>query len=117
LISEQPDRSRLQFDFYQGIDRLEKAWLVGLGLTFHGLRHTCGTLRIEAGFDLDVSAGGLGRRHQSMIPKSGIRLSEKIMLKQKARPMAIHSSQTADTSARMRGMMENFDPLGSKKGT
>jgi integrase len=31
--------------------------LVGPGLTFHGLRHTVGTQLLEAGHDIDTSAG------------------------------------------------------------
>ena len=64
------------------------------GLTFHGLRHTCGTALIEAGFDIDSVRRWLG---------------------QKTLAMAIHYTETADTSDRMQGMMKKFDPLGSKK--
>jgi integrase len=76
--------------------RLEKAGRVETGLTFHGLRHTCGTLLVEAGFDIDSVRRWLG---------------------QKTVAMAIHYTETADTSGRMQGMMKKFDPLGSKKRT
>ena len=80
--------------FIKAIAKLEKAERVESGLTFHGLRHTCGTLLVEAGFDIDSVRRWLG---------------------QKTLAMAIHYSQTADTSVRMQGMMKKFDPLGSKK--
>jgi integrase len=82
--------------FIKARAKLEKAGRVEPGLTFHGLRHTCGTLLVEAGFDIDSVRRWLG---------------------QKTLAMAIHYSETADTSARMRGMMRKFDPLGSKKRT
>jgi integrase len=69
---------------------------VGSGLTFHGLRHTVGTLLIEAGYDIDTVRRWLG---------------------QKTLAMAIHYSKTADTSDRMKGVIKKFDPLGSKKRT
>jgi hypothetical protein len=51
-------------------------------------------LLVEAGFDIDSVRRWLG---------------------QKTLAMAIHYTETADTSVRMRGMMKKFDPLGSKK--
>src|SRR6185436_10703594 len=39
--------------FIKAIAKLEMAGRVEPGLTFHGLRHTCGTLLVEAGFDID----------------------------------------------------------------
>ena len=82
--------------FIKAIARLERDGKVEPGLTFHGLRHTVGTLLIEAGFDIDTVRRWLGQRTLAM---------------------AIHYSQTADTSERMREVNEKFDPLGSKKGT
>lgn len=82
--------------FIKAIGRLERESKVEPGLTFHGLRHTVGTLLVEAGFDIDTVRRWLG---------------------QKTLAMAIHYSQTADTSERMREVNERFDPLGSKKGT
>jgi len=82
--------------FIKAINRLERTRQVELGLTFHGLRHTVGTLLVEAGFDIDTVRRWLG---------------------QKTLAMAIHYSQTADTSAKMSEVNERFDPLGSKKGT
>ena len=38
-------------------------------------------------------------------------------LGQKTLVMAIHYSETADTSKQMRGVMKKFDPLGSKTRT
>ena len=64
--------------------------------TFHGLRHTVGTLLIEAGYDLDTVRRWLG---------------------QKTLAMAIHYSETADTSQRMSQVITKFDPLGSKSRT
>ena len=75
---------------------LKRDGKVGDGLTFHGLRHTVGTLLIEAGFDLDTVRRWLG---------------------QKTLAMAIHYSETADTSDRMSQVIKKFDPLGSKSRT
>ena len=82
--------------FIKAIAKLERDGRVDPGLTFHGLRHTCGTLLIEAGFDIDSVRRWLG--HKTLA-------------------MAIHYSETADTSTRMKGMMRKFDPLGSKTRT
>jgi integrase len=65
-------------------------------LTFHGLRHTVGTLLIEAGADIDTVRRWLG---------------------QKTLAMAIHYSETADASAKMQGIMRALDPLGTKRRT
>lgn len=80
--------------FIKFIGRLEKAGDVSDGLTFHGLRHTCGTLLVEAGFDIDSVRRWLG---------------------QKTLAMAIHYTETADTSDRLAAMMGSFDPLGTKR--
>jgi integrase len=82
--------------FVKAIAKLEREGKVEPGLTFHGLRHTVGTLLIEAGFDLDTVRRWLG--HKTLA-------------------MAIHYSKSADTSEKMREVNERFDPLGSKKGT
>ena len=82
--------------FIKAIAKLERTGRIVPGLTFHGLRHTCGTLLVEAGFDIDSVRRWLG---------------------QKTLAMAIHYTATADTSDRMRGMMKKFDPLGSKRRT
>jgi len=82
--------------FIKAIANLSRGGRVGPGLTFHGLRHTVGTLLIEAGYDIDTVRRWLG---------------------QKTLAMAIHYSETADTSERMIGVMQKFDPLGSKKRT
>ncbi len=79
--------------FIKAIAKLERQGKVGAGLTFHGLRHTVGTLLVEAGFNLDTVRRWLG---------------------QKTLAMAIHYSETADTSKQMRGVLKKFDPLGSK---
>ena len=79
--------------FIKAIGKLERKGKVGTGLTFHGLRHTVGTLLVEAGFNLDTVRRWLG---------------------QKTLAMAIHYSETADTSKQMRGVLKKFDPLGSK---
>src|SRR3569623_139554 len=76
--------------FIKAINRLERAGAVEPGLTFHGLRHTVGTLLVEAGFDIDTVRRWLG---------------------QKTLAMAIHYSQTADTSAKMSEVNERIDPL------
>ena len=80
--------------FIKFIGRLEAAGKVEPGLTFHGLRHTCGTLLAEAGYDIDSVRRWLG---------------------QKTLAMAIHYSNTADTSEKLRGLMGGFDPLGTKR--
>lgn len=82
--------------FLKAVGRLRREGKVEAGLTFHGLRHTCGTLLIEAGFDIDTVRRWLG---------------------QKTLAMAIHYSETADTTAKMQDVLEKFDPLGSKRRT
>jgi integrase len=82
--------------FIKAMTTLKRAGKVGDGLTFHGLRHTVGTLLIEAGYDIDTVRRWLG---------------------QKTLAMAIHYSETADTSQRMREVIEKLDPLGSKSRT
>ena len=82
--------------FIKAIAKLVREGKVGTGLTFHGLRHTCGTLLIEAGVSLDTVRRWLG---------------------QKTLAMAIYYSETADTSKQMRTAMNKLDPLGSKART
>lgn len=82
--------------FIKAIAGLKNKGKVGDGLTFHGLRHTVGTLLIEAGFDIDTVRRWLG---------------------QKTLAMAIHYTQTADTSRRMIDVIAKLDPLGSKART
>jgi integrase len=82
--------------FIKAVAKLHGHGLVGEGLTFHGLRHTVGTLLIEAGADIDTVRRWLG---------------------QKTLAMAIHYSETADTSDRMQGLMTKLDPLGTKRRT
>ena len=76
--------------------RLERDSKIGPGLTFHGLRHTVGTLLVESGVELDIVRRWLG---------------------QKTLAMAIHYSEGANTSQQMSGAVLKFDPLGSKQGT
>jgi integrase len=40
--------------FIKAVAALRRSGKVNAGLTFHGLRHTCGNLLIEAGFDIDT---------------------------------------------------------------
>ncbi len=75
--------------FIKFIGRLEGAGVVQARLAFHGLRHTCGTLLVEAGFDIDSVRRRLGKKTSAMA-------------------MAIHYTQTADTSERSAGMMGAF---------
>jgi integrase len=82
--------------FIKAIAKLQEKGLVGDGLTFHGLRHTVGTLLIEAGADIDTVRRWLG---------------------QKTLAMAIHYSETADTSAKMQSLIGTLDPLGTKRRT
>jgi integrase len=82
--------------FNKAMKKLEREGKVGPGLTFHGLRHTVGTLLIEAGVELDIVRRWLG---------------------QKTLAMAIHYSEGANTSEQMSGAVLKFDPLGSKQGT
>ena len=82
--------------FTKAIAKLRVDGKVGSGLTFHGLRHTVGTVLVEAGCDIDTVRRWLG---------------------QKTLAMAIHYSETADTSRRMKNVLKRFDPLGSKKRT
>ncbi|WBL78367.1 tyrosine-type recombinase/integrase [Bradyrhizobium xenonodulans] len=82
--------------FNKAMAKLKHEGKIGDGLTFHGLRHTVGTLLVEAGCDLDTVRRWLG---------------------QKTLAMAIHYSETADTSDRMNQVIKKFDPLGSKART
>jgi len=82
--------------FIKAIARLGQQGLVGDGLTFHGLRHTVGTLLIEAGADIDTVRRWLG---------------------QKTLAMAIHHSETADASAKMQQLIGTLGPLGTKGRT
>jgi integrase len=82
--------------FNKAMRRLEGDGKVGTGLTFHGLRHTVGTMLIEAGVELDIVRRWLG---------------------QKTLAMAIHYSEGANTAEQMSGAVLKFDPLGSKQGT
>lgn len=79
--------------FYKLIGRLEEDGRVGLGLTFHGLRHTVGTLLAEAGAGLDDIRRVLG---------------------QKTLVMAQHYSDRANKQKATRGMVHRLDPLGRK---
>ena len=88
--------TRFNSTFIKAIAKLTRSSKVDPGLTFHGLRHTCGTLLVEAGFDIDTVRRWLG---------------------QKTLSMAIHYSKTADTAEKMQDVIKKFDPLGSKKRT
>ncbi len=79
--------------FIKTMRSLERAGKVEAGLTFHGLRHTVGTLLVEAGFDIDTVRRWLG---------------------QKTLAMAIHYTETADTTDRMADVIARFNPLGTK---
>jgi integrase len=82
--------------FIKAMAALKRDGKIGEGLTFHGLRHTVGTLLVEAGYDLDTVRRWLG---------------------QKTLAMAIHYSETANTSDRMGEVITKLDPLGSKSRT
>jgi integrase len=51
---------------FKFLGRLERAGKVDDGLTIHGLRHTCGTLMRELGFDKDTIADMLGQEDAGM---------------------------------------------------
>ena len=53
--------SGIQTMIHRLTTKLETEGVVGPGLTFHGLRHTCGTLLAEAGADLDTIRRWLGQ--------------------------------------------------------
>ena len=82
--------------FIKAMAALKKKGKIGDGVTFHGLRHTVGTLLVEAGYDIDTVRRWLG---------------------QKTLSMAIHYSESADTSQRMSEVITRLDPLGSKTRT
>ena len=82
--------------FGKEMRRLRDSGAIEPGLTFHGLRHTVGTLLREVTDDLDLIRRWLG---------------------QKTLAMAIHYSDTADTSEQMRKLVERLDPLGRKART
>ena len=52
--------------FIKAIAKLEREGKVGEGLTFHGLRHTVGTLLVEAGVNLDTVRRWLGQKTLAM---------------------------------------------------
>ena len=79
--------------FYKLIRKLEAERRIGIGLTFHGLRHTVGTLLAEAGAGLDDIRRVLG---------------------QKTLLMAQHYSDRANKQEATRGMVHRLDPLGRK---
>jgi len=74
--------SGFKCSFKKAMTRLADERKVGSDLTFHGLRHTVGTLLVEAGVELDIVRRWLG---------------------QKTLAMAIHYSEGADTSRQMTG--------------
>jgi integrase len=80
--------------FIKAIAKLKREGKIGAGLTFHGLPHTVGTLLVEAGVDLDTVRRWLGQK-----------------------TLAIHYSETADTSKQMRSAVNKLDPLGRKMRT
>jgi integrase len=51
---------------FKFLGRLEAERKVERGLTIHGLRHTCGTLCRELGFDKDTIADLLGQEDAGM---------------------------------------------------
>jgi integrase len=51
---------------FKFLGKLEEKGKVGPGLTIHGLRHTCGTLMRELGFDKDTIADMLGQEDPGM---------------------------------------------------
>lgn len=58
--------------FIKAMAALKREGKVGDGLTFHGLRHTVGTLLVEAGYDLDTVRRWLGQnrwRWRSTTPR------------------------------------------------
>jgi integrase len=76
--------------------KLRRSGKIEPGLTFRSLRHTCATLLVEVGFDIDTVRRWLG---------------------QKTLALAIHYFQAANTAERMQGVIEKFDPPVSKKRT
>jgi integrase len=52
--------------FFKFVGKLEEEGKVGPNLTIHGLRHTCGTLIRELGFDKDTIADMLGQEDAGM---------------------------------------------------
>lgn len=75
------------------IRRLEVAKTIPTGCTFHGLRHTAGTRLREAGAEPDMIRRILG---QSSIE------------------MAMHYSETADTTEQARKLIAKMDPQGNR---
>jgi integrase len=55
--------------FFRLIKSLEKAELVGTGLTFHGLRHTFATALADHGEDDKTIAAATGHRSESMVQR------------------------------------------------
>lgn len=76
--------------------RLEKAGLVGSGLTLYGLRHTVAVILRECGFDERTIADALGQRTIEM---------------------ARHYAKGADLTEKMRGVAEEFEREVNKRRT
>ena len=74
--------------------QLKAAGKIGDGLTVHGLRHTCGTLLKELGFDLDTIADMLG---------------------QEGAGMAAWYARDADVERKLTGVIEKLDEHLSNK--
>ncbi len=75
--------------------KLKREGKIGDGLTFHGLRHTVGTLLVEAGFDIDTIRRWLGQKTLAMAT----------LIRNRRH---VH---------RMREVIARLDPLGSKSRT
>ena len=58
--------SGFRASFFRLIHDLKKKGEIGDGLTFHGLRHTTGTVLAELGFDTATIAAYLGQRSTAM---------------------------------------------------
>ena len=82
--------------FGKAMKSLEADGRIGPGLTFHGLRHTVGTMLREITDDLDLIRRWLGQSTLSM---------------------AQHYSKSADMSEKMSKIAEQFDPIGTKERT
>jgi hypothetical protein len=86
--------SGFRCEFFKLIGRLEKTGKVGIGLTFHGLRHTVGKRLADAGCDTRDIQAWLGH---------------------KTAAMAEHYAKEADQKRRVRGAVVKLDRARRRK--
>jgi integrase len=82
--------------FIKAVAKLARDGRIGLGLTFHGLRHTVGTLLVEGGVDIDSVRRWLGQKTLAMattIPRRPIGRATCRRLSKPSTPLGAKSEQ------------------------